>query len=141
MALKIGAMKDKQYYESLDKRTLEYKEYKNGLGDKVASVTDALGIKKCKGCSKRQESLNLVGHQLEYFYKKHMPNPFTQDNINEWENFINRENQNLISLPQQLMIVRLLKDILNMSVSPCNSCSGSVWDKYIRMIQTVYQKN
>jgi hypothetical protein len=29
-----------------------------GLGDVVARVTDALGIKKCGGCAKRQKKLN-----------------------------------------------------------------------------------
>jgi len=38
-------MKDKEYYESLDKRTKEYKEYKTGLGDVIAEVTKAVGVK------------------------------------------------------------------------------------------------
>jgi len=129
--------------EPKDKRTKAWKEWNasKGLGDKVADVTDALGIKKCKGCEERQESLNLVGHQLEYFFKKHKPNPFTQEDIIKWETFINRANQNQVSTDEQKLIVRLLKDVLNMSVKPCATCNGKVWVKYIKMIQTVYNNN
>ena len=129
--------------EPKDKRTKAWKEWNasKGLGDKVADVTDALGIKKCKGCEERQESLNLVGHQLEYFFKKHKPNPFTQEDIIKWETFINRANQNQVSTEEQKLIVRLLKDVLNMSVKPCATCNGKVWVKYIKMIQTVYNNN
>ena len=129
--------------EPKDKRTKAWKEWNasKGLGDKVADVTDALGIKKCKGCEERQESLNLVGHQLEYFFKKHKPNPFTQEDILQWETFINRSNQNQVSTEEQKLIVRLLKDVLNMSVKPCATCNGKVWVKYIKMIQTVYNNN
>ena len=134
-------MKDKEYYESLDKRTKEYKEYKNGLGDMVANVTNALGIEKCEGCSKRQDSLNLVGHQLQYFFKKHKPKPFTDTDIIEWESFIERDNYNQITSEHQKLIIRLLKDVLNMSVKPCGTCSSKVWVKYIKMIQTVYEQS
>ena len=129
--------------EPKDKRTKAWKEWNasKGLGDKVADVTDALGIKKCKGCEERQESLNLVGHQLEYFFKKHKPNPFTQEDIIQWETFINIANQNQVSTDEQKLIVRLLKDVLNMSVKPCATCNGKVWVKYIKMIQTVYNNN
>ena len=134
-------MKDKKYYESLDKRSKEYKQYKKGLGDRVEDITKALGIKKCDDCNKRQESLNLVGHELEYFFKKHKPNAFTQTDIEQWDLFINRDNQEEIISEHQRLIVRLLKDILNMSVKPCTNCSGKVWKKYIKMIQTVYERH
>ena len=65
--------KNKEYYENLDKRTSEYKEWKakqenksKGLGDTIAKVTKATGIDKAVkfvagedcGCSERQEKLN-----------------------------------------------------------------------------------
>lgn len=34
------------------------------LGDKVAKVTGALGIKKCEGCKKRQAELNVLSEQF-----------------------------------------------------------------------------
>lgn len=132
-------MKDKNYYEKLDKRTKEYKNYRKGLGDMVESVTKTLGIKKCQGCEKRHESLNLVGHKLEYFFKKHKPNEFIEEDREKWLSFINRSNQDKINPEEQNLIVRLLKDVLNMSVSPCVSCSSQVWIKYIKMINTIYE--
>jgi hypothetical protein len=134
-------MKDKEYYESLDKRTKEYKEYKKGLGDVIAEVTKAVGVKPCEGCKNRQAKANLLGHQVEYFFKKHNPNPFTDKDLIEWEFFINRTNQNEIIPSAQKLIVRLLKDILNMSVKPCATCNSRVWKKYIDMIQMVYERN
>ena len=63
-----------EHLESLDKRTKEYKEYKKrneeqskGLGDTIAKVTKATGIKKVVekvagekgcGCPERKDTLN-----------------------------------------------------------------------------------
>jgi hypothetical protein len=33
------------------------------LGDKVAEVTEALGVKPCEGCKKRQETLNTISRR------------------------------------------------------------------------------
>ena len=62
-------MKDQEYYDSLDKRTSEYKEYKKskGLGDDVEKVLKATGIKAlakvilgkdCPKCDERKSKLN-----------------------------------------------------------------------------------
>lgn len=63
--------KDVNYYEALDKRTKEYKEWKasqkpEGLGDIVEKITEATGIKAAVkwlagddcGCEERKEKLN-----------------------------------------------------------------------------------
>lgn len=67
--------KPDEYYESLDKRTKEYKEWakyhkqSRGLGDDIEKITKATGIKaavdfifdkagKDCGCDKRKEKLN-----------------------------------------------------------------------------------
>lgn len=131
-------------YSKLDKRSKEYKQYKKGLGDLVEDITKATGIKKlvgeCEGCNKRKETLNIAGHQLEYFFKKHSPNEFKQEDKDLWNLFTDRENQNKITTEHQLLIVRLLKDVLNMSVKPCSNCDAGIWKKYIQMINTVYDK-
>lgn len=65
---------DKEYYESLDKRTKEYKEWaanfnnsqSSGLGDAVETFAEVTGIKKIVkaiagedcGCNERKEMLN-----------------------------------------------------------------------------------
>ena len=62
--------KSKEYYESLDKRTKEYKDYKasqsQGLGDDVEKVLESTGIAKLAkailgddcGCEERKKKLN-----------------------------------------------------------------------------------
>ena len=63
--------KDVDYYNSLDKRSKEYKDWKKaqkaeGLGDVVEKITEATGIKKAVkwlagddcGCDERKEKLN-----------------------------------------------------------------------------------
>ena len=69
--------KDKTYYESLDKRSKEYKQWKKsqvvnkdakGLGDVVEKITKATGIKKVVkklfgddcGCDERRKKLNQI---------------------------------------------------------------------------------
>jgi len=72
-------MKDQTYYEALDKRTKEYKEWvvsreeataseSTGLGDTIEKITTATGIKAAVkflagedcGCSERKTTLNKV---------------------------------------------------------------------------------
>jgi len=63
--------KDVNYYQGLDKRSKEYKQWKKsqkseGLGDIVEKITEATGIKKAVkwlagddcGCDERKEKLN-----------------------------------------------------------------------------------
>ena len=65
--------KDETYYENLDKRTKEYKEWKEardaaseGLGDSIEKITEATGIKAAVkflagedcGCDERRDKLN-----------------------------------------------------------------------------------
>ena len=65
--------KNTEYYESLDKRTKEYKEWKasqpsEGLGDTIEKITEATGIKSVVkwlagddcGCEERKERLNEI---------------------------------------------------------------------------------
>lgn len=67
--------KDETYYANLDKRTKEYKEWKEkydsapeGLGDSIEKITKATGIKKAVefiagedcGCDERREKLNKI---------------------------------------------------------------------------------
>ena len=52
-----------------------------GLGDVIANVTDSLGIKKCKGCEKRQTALNKL-----FPFKSHYE--LTQDDKNFMAEFL-----------------------------------------------------
>ena len=132
----------------LDKRTKEYKEWKEsqskGLGDYVEDITKATGIKDivgdCDGCDKRKEKLNKLSKDFVRLFKRVKPNDFTEDDIQQWESFKNREKQHEINYEQQKLIIRLLKDVLKMSVKPCSNCSASVWIKYINMLDSAYEQ-
>ena len=143
--------------EPKDKRTKAYKEWKasqpseeqledaadnitKGLGDMVASVTEALGIKQCEPCKKRQDKLNEIGNNIDYFFKKHQPNAFTAIDIIEWDYFRNNNSDDITS-DEKKLIVRLVRDILNMSIKPCASCGSENWKKYIKWINTAYEQN
>ena len=103
-----------------------------GLGDTVAKITKATGIKdvvgECKGCNKRQEKLNKL-----FPYKKHQ-RALNDAERKEWDAFVNREKQNKITPEQQILIVRLLADCLNMSVKPCATCGVDTWKTWINKI-------
>lgn len=139
-------MKDKAYYEKLDKRTAEYKDWKasqkKGLGDIVEDITKATGIKKvvgdCEGCEERKRQLNKLTDKFRGLFKNR--NDFTGDEIEQWEQFQIRDDKNTVSKEHQKMIVNLLKNVLNMSVKPCNGCSPSTWIKYIDMLDAAYEK-
>ena len=44
----------------IQKRKEEIAGKSKGLGDTIAKVTSAVGIKPCGGCKKRQEKLNKI---------------------------------------------------------------------------------
>ena len=115
---------------------------KKGLGDVVEDITKATGIKKivgeCEGCNKRKQFLNEAPARIIEFFRKYKPNEFKEEDRKLWKSFIERENVNTINPVQQQLIIRLLKEVCNMSVKPCGTCNGSVWNKYIDKINTVY---
>lgn len=109
--------KSKEYYESLDKRTSEYKEWKKrqdnkskGLGDTIAKATKATGIDKAVkfiagedcGCDERQEKLNELFsydtpeclNEEEYTYLKRLcdnvPTTISKDTQQKLVNIHNR---------------------------------------------------
>jgi len=106
-------MKDELYYESLDKRTKEYKEWvasqdnqSEGLGDTIEKITEATGIKKAVkfiagkdcGCGRRKEKLNEL-----FPYKK--PECLTEDEYN----YLVEEMRVAKNVIPQLTQVKMLK--------------------------------
>ena len=92
-------MKDENYYENLDKRTKEYKEWKakreaasEGLGDSIEKITEATGIKAAVkflagedcGCDERKEKLNKL---LPF----NNPECFTEDEYNWLTDFFDKK--------------------------------------------------
>ena len=138
--------KDTAYYESLGKRTKEYKEWKTsfdkdvkGAGDIIQKITQATGIDKAVkkvlgkdcGCDERKETLNKL-------IKWKPVRCFTEEQYNEWTAFRERENKNKVTHQEQQLIVELCKQLFARAVNPCSSGGGSTCTKYIDMIDDFY---
>ena len=134
-------MEDQEYYESLDKRSKEYKEWKKsfeedksneglGVGNVVESITKATGIKKAVeflagedcGCDKRKEKLNKLKirktinclTEKEYeFLAELKENPPAK-----WTHSV------------QEKILRTQERVFNMKYSHYPSCGGCITQAY-----------
>ncbi len=129
-------MKDELYYESLDKRTKEYKEWvasKNnqseGLGDTIEKITEATGIKKAVefiagkdcGCDKRKEKLNKL-----FPYKK--PECLTEEEYNYLVEEM-RVAKNVISQLTQVKMLKIYNRVFHDSKKP-SSCGPCFLEPY-----------
>jgi hypothetical protein len=127
--------KTKEYYESLDRRTKEYKKYKakfekeqasksKGLGDTIAKVTKATGIEKIVkavagddcGCDDRKDTLNKL-----FSYK--VVNCLIESDYNYLSNWFSEQRTKVTRVEQ-----RALLDIYNRTfntkkfMSSCSKC-------------------
>lgn len=136
-------MKSKEHYESLDKRTKEYKEWKasqeaapSGLGDVVESITEATGIKSVVkflagedcGCDKRKQKLNEI-----FPYKK--PECLTEDEYNYLAEEM-RVAKNTISQTTQLKMLKVYNRVFhqNKQATSCGPCFKEVYDSLRKLI-------
>lgn len=129
-----------------DKRTKEYKDWKKrydndskGVGDTVAKITEATGIKKAVkflagedcGCDKRKDKLNEI-------FPYYRPNCFTEDEFK----YIGEKIKTVSSrierddVPKLLAIYnRVFND--NKQATACDSCFvNGVWAK----LKTIYKQ-
>lgn len=129
-----------------DKRTKEYKEWKKkyendskGVGDTVAKITEATGIKKAVkflagedcGCEERKDKLNKI-------FPYYRPNCFTEEEFN----YIGEKIKTVTSrierddVPKLLNIYnRVFND--NKQATACDSCFvNGVWAK----LKTIYKQ-
>jgi len=123
--------KDETYYENLDKRTKEYKEWKarreaapEGLGDSIEKITEATGIKKVVefvagedcGCDKRKEKLNKL-------FRYRNPNCLTEDEYNYLTELFNSKISTIDSATQR-KLVKISNRVFNRNqqVSSCGVC-------------------
>jgi hypothetical protein len=129
-----------------DKRTKEYKEWKKkfdndskGVGDTVAKITEATGIKKAVkflagedcGCDERKDKLNKI-------FPYYRPNCFTEEEFN----YIGKKIKTVTSrierddVPKLLNIYnRVFND--NKQATACDSCFvNGVWAK----LKTIYKQ-
>lgn len=110
----------------------------SGAGDLAEKAIKATGIDKlfkdgkdC-GCEKRKQLLNAT-----FPFSK--PNCFNESQYNEWKAFLERFNGNTLSVADQELIVRMVRDILLINVSFCPTCSASIWKTWINKINKVYE--
>ncbi len=136
--------KDKEYYESLDKRTKKYKEYKKrqeakakGLGDTVKKVTKATGIDKAVkfvagedcGCDERQEKLN-------DFFSYDVPECLTEDEFNYLQKYFKNEPA-VINMDTQKQLLNIHNRIFKKKeqISSCSSCVKRMIDKLRKVMK------
>ncbi len=123
--------KDENYYQNLDKRTKEYKEWKakreeasEGLGDTLEKVFEATGVanvvkfvagEDC-GCDERKARLNKL-----FRYRK--PNCFTEDEYVYLSELFS-SNIGVIDPATQRKLIKISNRVFNRNqqVSSCGVC-------------------
>ena len=127
--------KDETYYENLDKRTKEYREWKKkreaeseGLGDSVQKITRATGIEKAVkfvagedcGCEDRKKALNKV-------FRYNNPLCLREDEYVYLTEFF-ESKRTVIPMKQQLELLEIYNRVFRTKKKPtkCSSCISSV---------------
>lgn len=143
--------KNKDYYEKLDKRTKEYKDYKKrlesaiekgqaeatqGLGDKIEEITTKTGIKKAVkkifgddcGCDERKAKFNR--------YRRGFPvtGCFTEEQWNKWTDF-REAKTNKLSYNDEMLIIELLLTLFSRKLKRQSCC----YEQWIDMINQIYE--
>jgi hypothetical protein len=132
--------KDLEYYEKLDKRTKEYKEWKanreaeaspKGLGDSIEKITKATGIadvvkfvagEDC-GCDERKEKLNEL-----FPYKT--PQCLKENEYN-WLSSLYESESGVLSASNQKRLYKIYNRVFgtNKQGSGCTSCVIKVYNE------------
>jgi len=138
-------MKDENYYQNLDKRTKEYKQWKakrkaeaEGLGDTAEKVFKATGVadvvkfvagEDC-GCTERKERLNKL-----FSYRK--PLCFKEDEYTYLSEFF-ESPKGTINYKTQLEIIKIYNRVFNQNRKPtsCGSCIRTV----VNELKTYFEK-
>ena len=140
-------MKDETYYEALDKRTKEYKEWvasreeataseSTGLGDTIEKITTAIGIKAAVkflagedcGCTERKQTLN-----KKFPYKK--VECLAEEEYNYLVEQMKRPT-NVVSQTVQLKMLKIYNRVFNDKKQPtsCGSCFRSTCNALKQLI-------
>jgi len=130
--------KEQEYYENLDKRTKEYKEWRankdaspSGLGDSIEKITEATGIKKVVefiagedcGCDERKEKINNI-----FPYTK--AECFTEYEYSWIGKFIDRKPTK-VSFEERTELFNIYNRVFNKKKNPsrCSSCLQGVYNE------------
>jgi len=137
-----------EYFEGLDKRTSEYKDYKEwkanheqeskGLGDTIAKATKATGIDKAVkfiagsdcGCDERKETLNKL-----FTYDK--PKCLEEDEYNYLTQFFKNPPE-LVSVDIQKKMLAIHNRIFTKQEQPtsCSACIRRVFNKMKKVLES-----
>ena len=146
-------LEEKGYYDSIDKRTKDYKEYKEwkakfneeqtvGLGDVVEKITEATGIKKVVeavaekldadcGCDDRKEKFNKLK-----LWRRHNINCISEEDYN-W--YVGGEigKRTRFNFEEQKRIVSIYNSVFNtkQKVTKCSPCFKRFIDNLNRYIE------
>jgi hypothetical protein len=137
--------RDEEYYLGLDKRTREYKQWKekrdsasSGVGDTLEKVFKATGVADAVkfiagddcGCDERKEKLNKM-----FRYRK--PNCLNEDEYTFLAELFER-NSNIISPSDQRQMINVYNRVFNQRkrLSNCNSCTRSVYKELKHYFET-----
>jgi hypothetical protein len=94
-----------------------------GLGDVIATITNAVGIEQCEGCEKRQHQLNKL---VNFGYEEP-----TKEEKEVLKKFFSVENRDEITKDEQDVILPIYFRTHKVTpFVPCNNCSG-VWKMII----------
>lgn len=139
--------KDESYYESLDKRTKEYKEWvarkeqseaesPQGLGDKVEKVLEATGIAKAVkfiagedcGCNERKAKLNQMFPTLK-------PECFTEEEYSLLKGYVD-SNKKSFSPNDQKDLLDVYNRVFhqNENMTNCGPCLSQKYNKLIKLL-------
>lgn len=137
--------KRKEYYESLDRRSKEYKAYKQsltepkGLGDVIETITKKTGIKALVefvagedcGCKERKEKLN-----AKYPIRVKPQRCFTEQNYNDYKVYYETRTLNSWSDKEEVqMLIDLYAHVFAIQYkisNLCVTCQGSA-----RILKTI----
>ena len=103
-----------------------------GLGDVIATITDAVGIEQCEGCKKRQEKANKLY-------------PFGVEDLTEEEKtylgtFFETDKTE-ISKEEQTELLKIYFRVYRIKpFEPCIGCSG-VWKSIIKKLKKLDYEN
>lgn len=143
--------KNKEYYDNLDKRTTEYKEWKKeqniqphepvnkpseGLGDTIEKITKATGIDKLVkfvagedcGCDERKKKLNKI------FNYNRKPNCLSETDYKWLDNFF-KSNPRVIKPSDQKVANEIHEKTFNYKEGNCDGCVRTMMNN----LKTVYE--
>lgn len=137
--MELEYLENQEYYENLDKRTKESKEYQewkknyetspSGLGDSIEKITEATGIKKAVefiagedcGCEGRKEALNKM-----FPYRK--PLCLEEDEYSFMKEYF-AVNRTKVTPKEQKKLVDIYNRVFsrNLDYTSCRSCIRTVY--------------